>query len=372
MPMYQVCDVLEALEKIAPARFAFPFDKVGLQVGDESQAVSKAVVCLDHSDVAIQFAIRVGAQMLITHHPLIFDPIEDVTNRNPIGKSVLKMAQHRIAFAAAHTNWDAAKGGINDALAIELGLTNIADFGSAAQITQLKMVATVPGNAMEAVLDAAAKAGAGTIGEYSRCAFANVGIGHFEPGPASNPTIGEVGSRESVEEVRIEMTLPQSARGGVEAAVRSAHPYEEPVLDFYEIQSLSEQPIGRIGQLESAVSLFDFVSHIEAKLGTKCWTWGEGKVSRVAVVGGAADSEWSLAQASGADVLVTGEVKQHVALEANKSGFSITAAGHYATENPGCRYLRDRLRSVLPEVEWLFFQPARGTGGRPLEATKEW
>jgi putative NIF3 family GTP cyclohydrolase 1 type 2 len=65
------------------------------------------------------------------------------------------------------------------------------------------------------------------------------------------------------------------------------------------------------------------------------------------------------------DILVTGEVKQHVGLEAMESGFSIAAAGHYATEQPGVAWLRDRLAESMPEIGWITFEPAIGTSGRP-------
>jgi putative NIF3 family GTP cyclohydrolase 1 type 2 len=86
----------------------------------------------------------------------------------------------------------------------------------------------------------------------------------------------------------------------------------------------------------------------------------------VAVVGGAADGEWKAAQRAGASVLVTGEVKQHVALEASESGFAIIAAGHYATEQPGCSALRDRMATAMDGVDWALFEPEPGSAGRPF------
>jgi len=65
-------------------------------------------------------------------------------------------------------------------------------------------------------------------------------------------------------------------------------------------------------------------------------------------------------------VLVTGEVKQHVGLEVSENGFAIVAAGHYATEHPGCVALRDRMATAMPEVEWIVFEPKAGHAGRPF------
>ena len=100
--MATVHSVLEALEDIAPARFAFDFDKVGLQVGEQQQVVSKGVVSLDRSLAAVEFAASIGAQVLVAHHPLIFRPIDSVSNRTHVGRTILKLAQSNIAFIAGH------------------------------------------------------------------------------------------------------------------------------------------------------------------------------------------------------------------------------------------------------------------------------
>ena len=83
-------------------------------------------------------------------------------------------------------------------------------------------------------------------------------------------------------------------------------------------------------------------------------------------MGGAADGEWPAAQALGADLYLTGEVKQHVALEASEMGIPIMAAGHYATEQPGAAELAKRMETLIPEVEWVVFEPAPGQAGRPF------
>ena len=85
-------------------------------------------------------------------------------------------------------------------------------------------------------------------------------------------------------------------------------------------------------------------------------------------MGGAADGEWLAARNEGADVLITGEVRQNIAVEASESGLKIVAAGHYATEHPGCAALRDRLAAKVPVVDWDLFEPAAGLGGRPAHA----
>jgi putative NIF3 family GTP cyclohydrolase 1 type 2 len=164
------------------------------------------------------------------------------------------------------------------------------------------------------------------------------------------------------------MILPEEREAAVTRALRQAHPYEEPAYDMVPMLPAREQPMGRVGLLPEPMRLEEFARLVDGRLDTRSWAWGDpGKrIRRVAVVGGAADSEWIAAQRADADVLVTGEVKQHVALEASESGMCLLASGHYATEQPGVLALRERLAEAVPDVEWSAFVPEPGRAGRPL------
>jgi len=365
--MASIQDVLAVLEQIAPARYAFPWDKVGLQVGNPSAVVTRGLIALDRSMAAIERASQVGAQVLLTHHPLIFEPLSAVTTQTYEGRAVQRLIGSGISHIAAHTNWDAARGGINDALADRLGLSDVADFGSSADANNAKLVFFVPASHLESVIDACSQAGAGVIGDYRRCAYYSAGTGTYEAGIHTNPAIGEPGERSVVEEMRVEMICPISATASVSRALSEAHPYEEPAFNWLPLKVEAGQRMGRIGTIGS-LTLRDFVIHAERTLDTKAWAWGDpgASVTRVAVVGGAADGEWKAAQKAGASVLLTGEVKQHVALEAGERGFAIIAAGHYATEQPGCASLRERMASAMNDVAWELFEPRPGSAGRPL------
>ena len=366
--MPTIADVLNALEEIAPTRYAFSFDKVGLQIGDAASEVEKAIVSFDRSLAAAAYAAEQRAQLLISHHPLIWEPLKSLLKTSHVGKTVIKLIQNDVAFIAAHTNWDAAPGGINDTFAQLLGLQNVTPFGEAAKSPRVKLVVFTPEDSAQPLIDAAAEAGAGVIGLYRRCAYLSPGIGTFHAPPGTNPAVGDVGGIEQVSEVRIEMVLPESLCGNVSAAITKVHPYEEPAYDFVRLTEGEEHPIGRIGTLPTPKRLVEFASQVNRDLETVCWTWGDPArmISKVAVCGGAADDEWLAAKAAGADILVTGEVKQHVAVEATESDFALIAAGHYATENPGSKELRNRLASAMPEIEWLFYDPRPGFSGRPL------
>jgi len=366
--MPTVHHVLEALEDIAPARYAFNFDRVGLQVGEQQQEVKKAAVSLDRSLAAVDFATSIGAQLLVAHHPLIFRPIDQVTGRSHVGRTILKLIRGNVAFIAAHTNWDAAQGGVNDALCSLLSLNDVRSFGDASSVDQLKLVFFCPPDNADEVIDACSTAGAGQIGMYSRCAFSSPGTGTFIGSEKANPMVGEKGRIEHVPEVRVEMMLRSDQKRAVTRALMRTHPYEEPAFDLFQLHEKREQPIGRIGELSGAMKSSDFAEYVSKALNTKCLTWGDPTraIKSVAVIGGSACDEWRSAQREEADVLITGEVKQHNALEASESGFTLMAAGHYATEQPGVLALAERLRSAIEEIDWQVFVPEPGFAGKPF------
>jgi hypothetical protein len=98
-----------------------------------------------------------------------------------------------------------------------------------------KLVVFVPADALDAVRDAVFAAGAGRIGGYERCAWYTEGTGTFRALPGASPTVGEVGTDERVPEVRLETVFLSEHRDDVIAALRRAHPYEEPAFDVYEL-----------------------------------------------------------------------------------------------------------------------------------------
>ena len=97
-----------------------------------------------------------------------------------------------------------------------------------------KLVVFVPADALEAVRDAVFAAGAGRIGDYERCSWYAEGTGTFRGGEGSQPAVGEPGREERVPELRLETVFPSPLQAQVVAALRAAHPYEEPAYDVYE------------------------------------------------------------------------------------------------------------------------------------------
>lgn len=122
--MPTVGDILKFVETLAPPELKMDWDNVGLLCGRSSREVTKVLVALDPFLDAAEEAADMGAELLLTHHPLIFVPCKAVNEDTSVGKTVLYLIEHGIAAVNAHTNLDCAPGGVNDVLADLLGLTH--------------------------------------------------------------------------------------------------------------------------------------------------------------------------------------------------------------------------------------------------------
>lgn len=120
-----VGDVHTWLDSIAPFETAEGFDNVGLLIGDKAAPVSKVIFTLDLSEKTVDEAIAFGAELIITHHPIIFSPLRRIHYDTPFGRMLVKLTGAGISVIAAHTNWDKAPGGVGDTLAKRLSLQNI-------------------------------------------------------------------------------------------------------------------------------------------------------------------------------------------------------------------------------------------------------
>ncbi|MCL2563508.1 MAG: Nif3-like dinuclear metal center hexameric protein [Oscillospiraceae bacterium] len=120
--MTTVTDIFTHLNTIAPVAMKMDFDNVGHLVGRGDAEVRRVLVALDITDAVIDEAIELGAQLIVSHHPIILNPLRQVTDADLTGRQILKLVRHDIAAICMHTNLDAAEGGINDVLAERLGL----------------------------------------------------------------------------------------------------------------------------------------------------------------------------------------------------------------------------------------------------------
>lgn len=123
--MATVREIYQYLDGLAPFSLQVDFDNAGFLVGRGDRQVDKILVSLDITEEVVAEAAQLGCQLIVSHHPVIFFPAKSVTDATPDGRILLSLVEHNIAAICAHTNLDAVSGGVNDALARKLGLTNI-------------------------------------------------------------------------------------------------------------------------------------------------------------------------------------------------------------------------------------------------------
>ena len=316
-----LADVVALLDERYPPGAAEDWDAVGTVCGDPAQPVTRVAFAIDATRAGVDEALEWGADLLVTHHPLFLRPVHSVAATSAKGDVVHRLIRGGCALHAVHTNADAAPGGVPHAMAEAIGLVDTEPLVPVPAEALDKHVVFVPEEAAEAVVDALSAAGAGEIGDYSRCAWTTSGTGTFIPGDHANPAVGAHGVAARVAEARVEMVAPRRLRDAVVSAMRAAHPYEEPAFDVLELaDSPSGAGHGRVGRLPEPMTLKAFAERVAERLeptaqGVRVAGALDALVARVAVVAGSGDSFFDAVRASGVDVYVTGDLRHHPALE---------------------------------------------------------
>lgn len=349
-------DVIRIMDKMFPERYAQSWDNVGLMVGDPAIEVHKVLLALDMSDAVVEEAVRIGAEMIITHHPLLFHALKRVDTSCGIGKIIANLNKNDIALYSAHTNMDVAEGGVNHALAEALGLKNKRVLDKVYSQEYAKLVVFVPIGYERPVLDAITDMGAGWIGNYSHCTFRTEGLGTFKPLEKAHPFIGRPGNIEEVREVRIETIVRRQQLDAVISAMLQAHPYEEVAYDVYPLDNEIETVgLGIIGSVHEAMPLSEYVSYVKERLNVPV-VKVVGRIDKiiraVAVCGGSGKDLVDKAISAQADVFITGDIGYHDALKIKESGLALIDAGHYSTEHLIIPRLASSLQEALEALQY--------------------
>lgn len=118
-------DIINIMQELAPEHLAESWDNSGFAIGDENACVKTILVALDVTDDVIDEAVNVGAELIVTHHPIIFSPIKKINASDILGRKIYKLIKNGINVYSAHTNLDIANGGTNDVLSDIVGLKNV-------------------------------------------------------------------------------------------------------------------------------------------------------------------------------------------------------------------------------------------------------
>ncbi len=352
MPL-TVTDLVLAMEAIAPTRLAAAWDNVGLLVGDAAGPLSRILLTIDCTREVVDEALSERCEAVVAYHPIVFD----AQKRFLAGSAAYALARAGIAAYCPHTALDVAEGGTNDVLADALAMTHRGPLRPMAPAgSELKLVTFVPPEHEDNVRRALFAAGAGRIGRYSSCSFRVAGTGTFFGQLGTDPAVGSAGRLEDVSELRLETRVPLARVDAIVRALRESHPYEEPAFDLVRLaEDSGGLGFGRIGVVETAPAAFH-VQRVKEALGIdRVLAVGDlgREVSRAAVCAGSGGEFVGDAVASGAHLLLTGELRHHDALRAKAAGMVVIGVLHSVSERGALRTLAHRLRVRLPSVSVL-------------------
>ncbi len=348
----KVKDIIKSLQEWAPLSYQESYDNSGLLVGDRNLEITEILITLDVTEDVMREAIDSNCNLIIAHHPLIFNGLKKITGDHWVERCVTMAIKNDIAIYALHTNLDNVATGVNQMIAEKLKLRQTSVLSPKSGMLS-KLVTFVPDENLDEVLNALYEAGAGIIGEYEHCSFRVEGTGTFRPGEKANPHIGEPLKDEEVTEKRVEMIFPSNVRRGIVEALKKAHPYEEVA---YYLSVLSNKNVavgsGLMGHLEHKMSVGDFIVHLKDQMQLKVIRRTAGvkkKVQKVAVCGGSGSFLLSKAIQAGADVFVSGDFKYHDFFE-TENKIMIMDIGHYESEvftkELVCNFLREKFANI--------------------------
>ena len=351
-------DVTGLLDQMYDPAWADAWDAVGLVCGDPEQPVRKILYAVDPAPPVVEEAVAWGADLLVVHHPLLLKAVSSVAASTPKGRALHTLIGNGCALFTTHTNADAPAFGVNESLALALGVQDLEVIVPDAGDGLDKLVTFVPPENAEALRQAIAEAGAGAIGDYDSCTFTTEGEGRFRPLDGATPTIGRVGEVEVVAESRIESVFPRARRRQVVEAMRAVHPYEEPAYDVFELADLpatggSARGSGRIGKLAEPMTLRAFAEQVGAALpgtahGVRVGGDPDRVVETVAVTSGAGDFLLDTVLRTAADVYVTSDLRHHRGSEfLEHGGPALVDVAHWAAEWTWLPVLERRLVETL-------------------------
>jgi len=346
----KLSEIISVFESVAPIAYQEGYDNTGLIVGDISMEVTAALLCIDVTEVIIEEALRIDANLIISHHPVVIQPLKRITGNSYTERILISAIANKIALYSAHTNLDNIFGGVNQKICQKLDLDNIKIL-SPLQNSLKKLVTYVPTANADEVRSALFNAGAGNIGGYDSCSFNVEGKGSFRASEGTNPYTGKIDKLHFEDETRIETIFPGILKSHVIKALLHAHPYEEVAYDIFPIDNAYELAgSGMIGELKEPTDTLSFLNVVKTIF--KCPVIRHTRlisktVKKIAVCGGSGSFLINKAISAGADVFITGDVKYHQFFDTEEQTV-IVDIGHYESERFTIEIFYEILRKNLP------------------------
>ncbi|MCU0335799.1 MAG: Nif3-like dinuclear metal center hexameric protein [Chitinophagaceae bacterium] len=351
--MPRIKDLISALEQWAPPALQENYDNAGLIAGDAQTDCTGVLCSLDCTEAVIDEAVARGCNLVVAHHPIVFQPLKRLTGGSYAERTLIKAIRQQVAIYAVHTNLDNVLHGVNHWMADQLGLRP-----ESRRILQpkagllAKLYTYVPVAQADAVLEALYAAGAGHIGQYVECSFSTKGTGSFRPLPGTHPAIGQAGGpRERVAETKIEVLLPLHRQQAVLAALKTAHPYETVAYELIKLENeWAETGSGLLAELPGAITETELLHRLQQAFGLqhlRHTAFTHRPIRTVALCGGAGSFLTRAAIAAGADAFITADVKYHEFFDAD-GRLLLADIGHFESEQHCIAGLAGHLQAEFP------------------------
>ena len=316
------------LNQWAPPRVKMDYDNVGLLVGDPDSKVQKVITCLDVTEAVVEEAIAKNVQLIVAHHPLIFNKIGSITPTNEQGKIIYKLIKHDVGLLVAHTNLDAALDGVSFVLANMLGLDNLRFLEKSYNISHKVRLVTSHDDA-ESVLQ--------LLNYYSAEEAHYFSVENREHDLKCFEAIID---QHHVDELHLGLKKEGLLKAGTFQVTQLASPSKN-----FGMGVLGEYPEEGVGQNE-------FLHLVSKALNVRAirFSGNVDRIHKVAVCGGSGISLKKTALRSGAQAFVTADIKYHDYFT-EKDNFLLVDVGHYESEFPIAEELKIELSDAFEEIQ---------------------
>lgn len=320
--------ITKFIHQWAPPGIKMDYDNVGLLVGDPATQVSKVLVCLDVTEKIVDEAILKKCELIVSHHPLIFNKISSINPTHEQGRIIYKMIQNDISLLTAHTNLDAALDGVSFVLANNLGLDDLQFLDKAYPISR-KISLTTDYEDTEAVLK--------LLNYYS----------------AEEAHFYEVDGRKEGQK-NFEAIIDQHNVLQLKAALEKEGLLKKGSFQVVEMSTPTNNfGMGVLGIYpDEGIATEEFLHLVCRALDVPAirYSGSSDRIKKVAVCGGAGVSLKTAAIKAGADAFVTADIKYHDYFT-EKKNFLLVDAGHYESEFPVVEAIRKELSEAFENIE---------------------
>ena len=349
--IFSIKEVVQYLDSEIPRSLQESYDNCGLQVSAETDELRGILLAVDITEDIVLEAVDADCNLIVTHHPLLFKGLKQISQRTYIERAVRLAIKHDIAIYAAHTNLDNLKGGVNYKWAEMMGLKNCHSIMPVDQ-SIYKLIVYVPNSHADAIRLALRDNGVGVQGAYDGCSFTVAGEGRFRALDGANPYVGNQGEWHTEPEEAVFTMCHKHDLSKALDIIRKAHPYEEPVIDIIPIQN--NDPAygsGIVGELSEPISVEMLFKKIKEVMPVSVIAHSKvlkPVVRRIAYCGGSGAFLRRAAKGAGADIFITGEAKYNDYYDA-MDDITLVTIGHYESEELTKSLLRDILCKKMPK-----------------------